>query len=143
MLGFLLAAIWGRIGYQLFIKKAAGEVSESGSQAISDQKSPHSEHFNFNARVRDPFAYFTPAPKVKKTRNPVPLIVHLWTPPPVSLAGVILGDGKRTAILDGRSGETYFLSEGDTLEGVKILKVADKEVVYRYQDKDTSWTLVR
>jgi hypothetical protein len=143
ILGALLAAIWGEVGYQLLSKKDSAPVPAQFDRDSSVSPVANTDHFSFDTRVRDPFAYSNPDIKAKKRLKPVPLVVHIWTPPPVSLEGVILGDGKKTAILGGRSGNTFFLSEGDTLGGVRILRVADKEVAYRYDDKDTSWMVGR
>ena len=143
ILGSLLTAVWGEVGYQLFVKKDASPVPVANSANKSARSSSFEANYTFDSRVRDPFAYFDSVARVNRKPKPVPLIVHIWTPPPVSLEGVILGDGRKTAILGGRSGDTFFLSEGDTLEGVKILRVADREVAYRYDDKDTSWTVGR
>ena len=35
----------------------------------------------------------------------------------------------------------FFLSKGDTLNGVKILAIDKEKVTYRYDKKDTSWTV--
>ncbi len=37
----------------------------------------------------------------------------------------------------------FFVSERDTLQGVKILKIADRQVKYSYNKKDTIWTVAR
>ncbi len=143
ILGALLAAIWGEVGYQLLFKKDSAPEPAQYTKGRSVSPVSNKAHFAFDTRVRDPFGYFNPEVIAKNRPKSIPLVVRIWTPPPVSLEGVILGDGKKTAILGGRSGDTFFLSEGDTLEGVKILRVADKEVAYRYDDKDTSWMVGR
>jgi hypothetical protein len=142
-LGALLASVWGEVGYQLMSKKDLAPEPAQFARDSSVSPITNTAYFTFDTKVRDPFAYFDPVARVRKKPKPVPLVVHIWTPPPVSLEGVILGDGKKTAILGGRSGDTFFLSEGDTVEGVRILRVADKEVAYRYDDKDTCWTVAR
>ncbi len=56
-----------------------------------------------------------------------------------SSEGVMLGEGKRTAVLTDRSGETYFLDKGDTIDGVKIIEVSSRRVFYNFNKKDSSW----
>lgn len=142
ILAVLVLAVWGEIAYQLFAKKAPG--TGDSTPVITDKVSAHTagQKYIFKDNVRDPFAYFKPVIQVQKKKF-VPLIVHIWTPPPVSLEGVMLGNGRRTAIIADRAGQTYFLSPGDTLDGVSILAVMDTEVSYRYDRKDTNWIVVR
>ena len=138
----LVLALWGEIGYQLLAKKEPGPGD--ATPVILDNVRAHTagQKYIFKDNVRDPFAYFRPVIQVQKKKF-VPLIVHVWTPPPVSLEGVMLGNGKRTAILADRAGQTYFLSPSDTLYGVRILQVNDSEVAYSYQKRDTSWAVPR
>lgn len=144
LLAVLLVAIWGEIAYQLFMH---GNASPATGAALSvtraDRPAGHRVHFVFKNDVRDPFTYAHAIVHLRRKPTAIPLKVHLWSPPRVSLEGVILGDGKRTAILSTEKGQTYFLTKGDTLEGLKILKVDDREVEYRYQKKDTSWVVTK
>lgn len=142
ILAVLVLAVWGEIAFQLFAKKEPGP--RDATPVITDKVRVHAagQKYIFKDDVRDPFAYFRPVIQVQKKKF-VPLIVHAWTPPPVSLEGVMLGNGKRTAILADRAGQTYFLSPSDTLCGVRILEVNDSEVAYSYQERDTSWTVPR
>lgn len=144
ILAVLLIGIWGEIGYQIFVHNKPEIGTSAGAQAsfISQSRKPATRYV-FRNNVRDPFAYLNPVRRMKRKPKVVPLIVHIWVPPPLSLEGIIVGDGKKTAILGTQTGGTYFLSEGDTLLGVEVLKVSDKEVTYRYQNKDTSWTVSR
>ena len=142
ILAVLLLVIWGEVAYQLVKSKHQAQVVTSaapfhGAMQTSRPQVP----YVFIDDVRNPFAFFNPVPHVRKDPKVVPLIVHIWAPPPVSLEGVMLGGGKRTAILTDPRGQTYFLSQGDTLDGVRILKVNDKRVIYSYDRKDSSWTV--
>lgn len=143
LLGILLAVVWGGIGYQLFIKRDADPSPEAIAASAAVSPGSNKARYIFDSKVRDPFAYFSTVSQPRKKPERIPLIVHIWTPPPVSLEGVVLGEGKRTVILSTPQGSTFFLSEGDTLRGIKVLKIAANEVAYRYQNKDTNWAITR
>lgn len=139
-----LIAIWGEISLQLFFhRRAETGASMKHASNVAMHDNTMSTHYKFGTKIRDPFSRFAPVDPVQKKARKVSKTVRAWKPPAISLEGVILGDGKRTAILATRDGTTYFLADGDTLKGVKLLKVADTTVAYRYQNKDTSWVLRR
>lgn len=142
ILAVLLLVIWGEVAYQLVKSRHQAQVATSAAPAYSLLRSNNARvHYVFKDNVRNPFAFFNPVPHVRKDPKVVPLIVHIWTPPPIYLEGVMLGGGKRTAILTNGSGQTFFLAQGDTIDGVMILNVNDRRVIYSYDRKDSSWTV--
>lgn len=144
LLAVLLVAIWGEVAYQLFFHKSDGSAANT-PLSVTSLHEPAREQvkYVFKDNVRDPFAYIHPTVIARQKKKPVPLIVHHWSPPLVSFEGVILGNGRRTAILTDMNGQTHFLSRGDTLAGVRILRINDKEVEYDYEKKDTIWSVPR
>lgn len=144
ILAVLLITIWGEVAYQVVRNRRQPHATTS-APAVYHPVNTNNKRAPcvFKDNVRDPFAYFHPVTHVRKNPKIVPLIVHIWTPPPVSLEGVMLSGGKRTAILSDRTGRTYFLSQGDTLEGVRVLDVRHSRVAYSYDKKDTCWIIPR
>lgn len=143
ILGVLVVAVWGEIAFQFLVKKKEpNTIGLSAAAMIAAKPGSPFKKFVFRNDIRDPFAYFHPAIHARKKKF-VPLIVHVWTPPPVSLEGIMIGRGKKTAILSDRKGRIYFMSRGDTLDGLRVIGVRKNEVAYSYQKKDSSWTVRR
>ncbi|MCL5035045.1 MAG: hypothetical protein M1395_08095 [Bacteroidetes bacterium] len=142
-LASLLVLIWGDIGYRLlFDKKVGSPVNQVSDEALPDIIPGQNKQFIFTDNVRDPFAYHD-FKRVRALRKVVPTTVRPWIPPSLSLKGVILSEGRKTAVLKTSEGSTVFLSAGDTIEGVRILGIKDGVVEYSFERKDTTWTVVR
>ncbi len=142
VLALVLAGIWGEVGYWLIWGEGSsdeGTTQESTDVSIHSNKSEAS--YDFIAGVRDPFSYRNE--EAKSAEKVVRPAVQIWIPPPLRLKGVISKGKKRTAIIEGFDGKTFFESPGDTLYGVKILAVNNEGVKYRYEKKDTSWAVER
>ena len=135
VLGLVLLAVWGAVGYQVYTAAVAPD-SERG-EALSTVSPQRSEPYIYKADVSDPFQQAIP-----KTAPPKkPLQAIPCAPPPVKVTGIFSGNGGMTAILEGASGDISFLGEGDTTCGVKILKIRDGLVVYSYHKEKKEWTL--
>ena len=139
VLGTAVLAIWGSIAHQV-VEALGGGSEESGSE-ISDvpRGTPMREKYQYRDDVRDPFQFFPPARRgsARKSRPGTPL----WIPPPIKLTGLV-GSGKRkTAIVESPDGATFFLAEGDTMHGIKILKINMDMVTYLYKQKRAHWLL--
>ena len=106
LLGAVLAGVWGEIGYQLIWGgSSAGEASADDVAVISAAKIGTKTNYSFGADVRDPFSYYKPEDRsVKKPKAPV----HIWAPPTLKLNGVLIGSGKRTAIIESSGRENVF-----------------------------------
>lgn len=139
VLGLVLAGIWGEVGYRLILGGGSNdEDSQQKSSSLSVQINKTGTSYDFDTDVRDPFSYRPEVQSVKKVVKPS---AQIWVPPPLRLKGVIMRGSKRTAIVEGFDGRTFFESPGDTLYGVKILAVSNEQVKYRYEKKDTSWSV--
>jgi len=140
VLGMILAAIWGEVGYRLIWGEGtADEGSASESIINSPRANKANSKYSFIADVRDPFSYRDE--NVDASRKSVKPAARIWVPPPLRLEGVIIKHGKRTAIIESSDGKTFFKSPGDTLYGVKLLSVESERVRFRYEKKDTSWVV--
>ncbi len=142
LLAVLLAAVWGEIGYRLLNREGPQHASTLEPAVRGTRYADRGiDGDTFTGGVRDPFAYHVPAGRRPATSAVAPRPIHAWSPPPVSLEGIVLGAGKRTAVLTDASGHTYFLTKGDTLDGIRVVGVSDRKVTYRYDRKDTSWVV--
>jgi hypothetical protein len=136
-----LVGIWGAIMYQIYesISSGDGDNGENNTPAAIRTTGSSGGQFIYTNDVRDPFRSSPrierTAPKSVKPKEPI------WIPPPLKLSGIIVAKKKRTAILEGVNGSTFFLAEGDTLQGVKILKITPTSVNYLFMKKKNEWVL--
>jgi hypothetical protein len=141
LLAVVLAGVWGEVGYRLIWggNPTGGDLEQGGAE-LSTQTNKSETGYNFVTNVRDPFSY---RPEAQVTKKVGKSALQIWVPPPLKLEGVILKHGKRIAIIESVDGKTFFESPGDTLYSVKILSIGNEKVTYRYEKKDTSWTVGR
>lgn len=132
-----LLAIWGSIGYQIL-----SAVDSEGSDLVVARVEPlpmedKEENVDFN-HVRDPFRYVVP----KLRKDPVKSAsVQIWVPPPLILTGIVTSGTKKVAVLESPDGATYFLSEGESINGVKMLTILERSVKYEYKKQTRDWAL--
>jgi Tfp pilus assembly protein PilP len=137
----LVAGIWGTIAYQLYTSMA--EDDRDNSPSVSPmQLSSNPVPFVYASDVRDPFRYVVARRDTTKKVSPT-TPTKVWTPPALKLSGILLTGKRRTAMLEGTDGAVFFVHEGDTLRGVKLLKISDQTVGYVYQSKKDEWTIPR
>jgi hypothetical protein len=136
----LVSGTWTAIAFQIYGTIAAGSDAEvEGAAGLHPRLK--GAPFVYQADVRDPF-YFPQAPRQRDSSRIV-LPKPVWTPPPLKLTGILHGMNKRkkTAIVETATGGVFFLSEGDTVSGAKILKISANEVTYSYLKQKSQWTL--
>ena len=142
LLGIILLAVWGDVGYRVLW--GDNSVSDEHSQINKDITTASvgtNIRFKFGEDVRDPFS-FRPNAKHKKPSLVKPTI-SLWVPPPIRFEGVLIRKGMKTAIVESQDGKILFVSVGDTIMGVNVIGIEDHVVKYRYENKDTSWVMLR
>jgi hypothetical protein len=141
VLGLVLAGIWGEVGYRLIWGEGSDDASQQESANVLAKTNRMEEAYSFDPNVRDPFSYHNEETEpVKKIVRPA---IKIWLPPQLKLKGVISRGKKRTAVIEAPDGTTYFMAPGDTLYGVTILAVSNELVKYRYEKKDTGWSVGR
>jgi hypothetical protein len=138
-----LTVVWGGVIYR--VVDAVWGAAEEDTAAISGQsmRVAGEESFRYDGDARDPFAFH---PVIRrdtlkarsKTILPEPTP---WTPPPFKLIGIIIDKSKRTAILEDATGETFYLSQKDTLAGVTILQIEPHLVRYSFKKENRDWIL--
>jgi hypothetical protein len=143
--GVLLVAvvgIWGAISYRIY------DSLQSDDSAVVGLRQPgyggsHQlrDTYVYVDDVRDPFRYKSAARRDSVKKQGVAKEKPLLVPPPYKLSGILIADKRKTALLEGADGSAFFLHEGDTLSGVKIMKISDKTVSYAYQKKKMEWIL--
>jgi hypothetical protein len=95
--------------------------------------------FKYLVGTRDPFSQIKEeSPRKLKPAGPPP---PAWAPPPLHLVGITISPKKRIATVEDELGGTHFLTEGDTLSGVRVLRIHDQSVSYRYRSRTTEWVL--
>jgi len=137
----LLLSIWGAVAYQIIDTVTRMDVDPSSSPKNVSGRTGRALYL-YRADVPDPFArqvFGTPSgeskTKAAKTSKPV------WTPPPITLAGILTHPRKATAVLLCPDGSTHFAVQGDTLLGTRILKIRQGTVAYFYNKKKAEWVL--
>lgn len=141
LLVILLVAIWGTIGYRV-ITGVSSVGSEEGGADVGMYGNSGSVRYEYKDDVKDPFQLL---PVVKKentaAKKETKSIEPLWVPPPYKLSGIIIDKKKKVAVLESVDGMTFFLSEGDSLNGLKIAKIEGKKVLFIYGGKLQQWNV--
>jgi hypothetical protein len=137
-LSIVLLSVWGAIGYQIVTgifprNDAATLINNETGKNIKSAK------YQYAADIKDPFRFFIPSSKdsVKNSKPVLPVRI----PPPFQLTGILLNRNKRTAVLEENDGSVFFLHPGDTISGVRIMKISEKDVIYTYQKKFGNWRI--
>ncbi len=138
---FVLLAIWGTVAYKVIAAISSGSEDESGPTAVREPAATAAPPFVYRADVRDPFRVATAEGTGSGNRIVKPKPVVVWTPPPVKLTGILAGKKKRTAMVQTAEGSSYFLAEGDTLKGMKVLKIDPYKVSYLFMKKKSEFLL--
>jgi hypothetical protein len=137
----LLLCIWGAVAYQIVetVTRIEAEPT-SGPEAGMGQRGR--SYYVYHADLPDPFrrqqgggASADSLKKKAKFKKPP------WTPPPITLAGILTHPRKATAVLQCADGSTHFARQGDTLLGARILKIRQGSVAYFYNKKKSEWVL--
>lgn len=141
LLAVILLGVWGAIAYQVIEAISSNTFSETRADRLSLRGRKSSDNLNYIYRedVRDPFsiqrALQSISPKIPKVEARVDI------PAPYKLSGILINAKKKIAVIEVQDGSIFFLCEGDTLRGVKLLKIKDRVVTYLYQKLQKSWTL--
>jgi hypothetical protein len=140
LMGVLLI-VWGLIVYQIISAVYFGGDGETSNvDNLIRNSNKNAEQFVYAESVRDPFQYRST--KIDTTKRIKPKqAAPIWNPPPFNLKGIIDAQSGKMAILEDASGETFFLQRGDTLRGVRILKIESKSVQYYFEKKKSDWQL--
>jgi len=142
LLLLLVLGIWGAIAYRIYASIVAGDSSGTSLHVPSEpDKNRPVEPYVYAKDVRDPFRYVLPRRRDTSKLHAVTEPPVVWTPPPFRLTGILVAQKNKTVMLEGSNGSAFFLHEGDTLSGVRILKIKDKTVSYAYQKKKMEWVL--
>jgi hypothetical protein len=138
----LVVGIWGTIAYQLYASISSADEDGSGSSGLPRmQRQEAAAVFVYSRDVRDPFRYTTIVRMDTTRRSSYQTIPQVWVPPTVKLSGILTTGKRKTAMLERNDGVVFFLHEGDTLRGVKLLKIKAQGVSYVYQKKKDEWGL--
>jgi hypothetical protein len=135
VLGLTLVGVWGAIGFQIF---AAMNVSPEQEERVRLIKPGRDSVYVYVADSRDPF--FSPPPKPKPIGKAIVPEIP-WTPPKLKLTGVLSSGHQLSAVLEDSTGNISLLSPGETLNGVKILNVSARKVLYSYMKRNNEWIL--
>ncbi len=135
-----VVGVWGAIAVRIY-ESITSQSTPTDSDSITSTTVPTQVHerYVYIDDVRDPF-HPTPPPVNKKTKTDSQKKKEaIIIPVPFTLSGVILGKPKATAVLLSTDGNTFFTHEGDTLKGVKILKITRQSVEYLFNKKKNEW----
>ena len=132
--------VWGTIAYRIYASVDTRETSDSSAlHSASGGVEHEANKYIYPGDTRDPFHYIPLVRKDTMTRRAKAEVV--WTPPPFKLSGILGANRKKIAVLKAQNGSAYFLHEGDTLNGLKVLKIKEKAVTYRYHQMNGEWVL--
>ena len=129
----LVLVVWGTIAYRIYDSINANDASDVSVRLPSGtDASRFTQKYIYVNDVRDPFRYIVPPQRDSTKKHPATKPQIVWTPPPFKLSGILMAKKKKTAMLEGTDGSVFFLHEGDTLKGMKVLKIQDRSVEYRF-----------
>ena len=139
----ILLGIWGTIAYQIYSPVySTSDEPAPVSANIGRNKQAHDVKYIYTADVRDPFQFATPAKRDSARKPNLPVKPkQVWQPPLFKLTGILTARKKKTAMLEDPAGGVFFLHEGDTLSGVRILKIGDANVTYLFSKRRSDWLL--
>jgi hypothetical protein len=112
-------------------------VSEILSVANGTNRTP----YEYRSDVRDPFFFGKLKPRRFVHLDAMRVVKPELPPAPFRLTGIMTRTKRNTAVLEGSGGSVYFLAEGDTISGIRILKVKAQEVTYLFRKKQLTWSL--
>ena len=140
VLAIILSAIWGTVGHNVWTEFDSATAVMQAIQLASEVETNPEEPYRYHADVRDPFMYYKlkPTPKATKVAK---IDTVVWVPPPFRLRAIIGVGTEKSVVVEDEAGQVFVLDEGDTLGRLKIRKVLDKEVLYRYFGRDDLWSL--
>ena len=140
VLVILVLGIWGAIAYQVFVAVTESDTDLALDAPRAMERTQDVAGYVYKDDVRDPFHFGAPvgSGSKKNVNSPPPPV---WSPPPFRLTGILMTKKKKTAMLEATDGAVYFLREGDTLQGVKVLKIQPHTVRYSYQKMNALWEL--
>jgi hypothetical protein len=140
-LSIVLLLIWGAIGYQIITGIFQSNNNDAATIINNEAgKNLNSAKYQYIADVRDPFRFHIPSNNSINTPN-TKQVLPVWVPPTFRLTGILVNKNKRTALLEGQDGSVSFLQEGDSVAGIRILKIKEKLVVYSFQKRKGEWAL--
>ena len=127
----LALGIWGIIGFKIYESTSTNEEFDLAVKVPQDVAGKRdNERYIYINDVRDPFRYAVllrnDTTKKSIAQRPV------WNPPPQKLTGILTAKRKRTAMLEELNGQVHFLHEGDTLNGMRVLRINTDNIVYRF-----------
>ena len=128
-------AVWGSVAYELYTTTEGNNSGPIGDMKARDTTT--SNPYIYKTDIRDPFQSVAVRGISRRTQPET----TAWAPPPLKLTGLLYGDGGRTAILEGEKGEIHFLGEGDTIAGMRILKIYKSSLLHEYHKQKREWTL--
>ena len=133
-LAFVVLIIWSTISYQIYqsFSSDSGDVKDEDPLLSVKNK----ELFVYRADVRDPFIPTIIRHPAKDTARS-----QREHPPTFTLAGILMNRNRRTAFVEAPDGSTFFLHEGDTLQGLKLLRISENKVSYLYRNRRSAWVL--
>jgi Tfp pilus assembly protein PilP len=133
--------VWGAVGYRVFSALASSSGEEAIEPAADLSAVEAAELYHYSPDTRDPFTVSHPLRHEPRVKHPLPK--EIWTLPPLRLSGIVARGRSLMALIEGVDGSVSFLQKGDTLKGVKILRVAQDSVTYSYRKKQGGWKLER
>ena len=133
----LVLGIWSVVAYEVTETLASGAKEELPQEARDTTREVR--QFVYRDEVNDPF--FGKSLSQDSSRSHRPAIAIAWTPPPLTLSGIMGKKGKLSALFEATTGEVSFLVEGDTLAGMKILKISSGGITYCYKNQKRTISL--
>jgi len=139
LLLFIVALVWGAIGYQLYshYNPDTIEVSEVTTMSYTTQKVDTVDGYEIQPDYRDPFLgkIYRKQPLKKKVATPKHVVIF----PAIVYKGIIEG-GKKTYII-AINGSQEIFRVNQTIKEVTLLKADGKSILLKYQNERKKYAL--
>lgn len=141
-LGATVVIVWTLVAYRI----AAPVADEEGAmgnpeQTLLTHDGPGRKPYEYMSDVRDPFSFGKAKLQVRMRPDSMRVFKAEPPPAPFRLTGIMTRTKRNTAVLEGSGGSVHFLAEGDTLSGIRILRIKAQEVTYLFRKKQCTWSL--
>jgi Tfp pilus assembly protein PilP len=95
------------------------------------------------AKLKDPFRtlYNTKRQKKQENKPKRRKYEERYRPPDIRLLGIISDNLGKMAIIQLPDNQTYFVRNNDIIQGVKIISISKKELIYIYEKRKGLLTL--
>lgn len=140
VLSLALIAVFAGVFYEVKDAVTVDNNRISPESIDTGKVSRNRPFYVYQPDAKDPFRLEMPAAKALTSQKPK-VKPPAWSPPPYTLNGTVINGARRIAVVESSGGKISFLSEGESLDGLAILRIDKDSVHFSYGGQKGSWRL--